>query len=102
MRPSGDDPTKPVLIVTAVNTEQRPIEIARAGIVVGTDMVIWHPPRQVGLPARLEDGQSVDVDLSADWIELTRLSTRQDPIGVAVEDSDGRVYKALWSQADDD
>ena len=53
-----------------------------------------------GTYARLSDGESVEVPLMPEWIELTQLAMPSgDPFGVAVEAASGAVYK---SQPDPD
>jgi hypothetical protein len=88
--------------VHAYDAEQRPVEIRRAGLVAANGMVMWHghpyPPQ---LPARLGDGESVFIELSAEWLDLINASTGQQFVRGAVEDAGGNIHMSepgppLW------
>src|SRR5450755_4578887 len=52
-------------------------------------------PDWPGLPARLADGERVEVPLAPDWLALPQAAMPQAAIvGLAVEDASGRAYKS--------
>lgn len=91
-RPNPDDPLASRYTITAVNLAVRPVEIGRVGVICGNGVGSWYGPPPANLPARLEDGQSVTVEISPDWIELVRDSLQQEIVGFAAEDSLGWRY----------
>jgi hypothetical protein len=92
MRVLAGPPTRPVLAIHAFNTEQRPVEVIRAGVIVANGTLIWHGPETPELPARLGDGESVEIRLPDEWIELVRASTGHDVVQLAVMDAGGQLY----------
>ena len=85
-------PNRPVLAIHAFNSERRPVEVVRAGVIVANGATIWHGPETPELPARLADGESVEIRLPDDWIELIRASSGHDVVQLAVMDAGGKLY----------
>jgi hypothetical protein len=93
-RPTAGDPLKSRYTITAVNMAVRPVEIARVGVIGTGGLCVWYGPQPRNLPAHLEDGQSVTVEVEEEWINLVRDSTQQEIIGFAAEDSLGFAYRS--------
>lgn len=93
MRP-GADPSKPVLTVRAYNSKKRPVQVTRAGVVLRSGIIMWQGPSTPGLPARLDDGDSIEVPLAPEWLELTQAAMRQEIVGLAVEDASGTPHRS--------
>jgi hypothetical protein len=92
--PDPTDMTKAIYSITAVNKAIRPVEVKKVGVVVATGFCVFHWPEPANLPARLEDGQSVTVEIEERWLDLVRDSTRQEIIGLAVMDSHEEIYQS--------
>ena len=86
------DPTKAALMVRAYNSGQRPVHVIRAGVVLQSGIIVWHGPTTPRLPAGLADGESIEIPLTPDWLDLVRASMRQDIVGFAVEDASRTPY----------
>ncbi len=93
MRHKGGDVTHPVRVVTAVNTQRRPIEIARVGAVLASGVQVWRPTAD-DLPARLGDGESVELELPDNWLDLVGGSLQSEIVAYSVADSNGAVYES--------
>jgi hypothetical protein len=92
MRVLAGPPTRPVLAIHAFNSERRPVEIVRAGVIAANGSVVWHGPETPELPARLGDGESIEIRLPDEWIELVRASTGQEALQLAVMGAGGKIY----------
>lgn len=85
------DPPYAVLAIHAYNSGRRPVEIVRAGLKLVNGMGVWHGPETAELPALLGDGQSVEIRLPPDWIDLVTASAGE-PERLAVTDAGGTIY----------
>jgi hypothetical protein len=101
MRVVPGDPPGPALAILAYNRERRPVQIVRAGIISESGMLVWHGPETPELPATLGDGESVEVRLPNDWIQLVTASTGGQISGFAVMDAGRTVYRSDPPAGDD-
>jgi hypothetical protein len=92
VRPHPEDPKEPLFRLTATNAAVRPVEIAKAGVVMDNGFIVFHGPYTPNLPAHLEDGQSVSVMFDQLWIDMVQATTSQEIAGLAVRDSTGQHY----------
>jgi hypothetical protein len=85
---------RPVFGVYAYNSESRPVQVVRAGLVGLNGVPIWHgAPHPPQLPALLGVGESVFIPFLDAWLTQVRMSMPHvEYMGVAVEDAGGRVY----------
>ena len=84
------------MMIVATNCSPRPIEIRRVGILGDQEVGVWYGPQPAHLPARLEQDQSVLVEIveGEDWVNLVLDSTQQKRIvAFMAEDSYGHEYR---------
>lgn len=91
-KPDPSDPRHPLFRIRAANVGQRPVEIVAAGVVMTNGFSVFHGPETAGLPAWLNDGQSVTVILEKEWLEMAEAMTDQKIAGLAVRDSTGNMH----------
>lgn len=89
----AEDRLEPVHMVRVVNTKTRPVEILRVGVKKANGTGVWQPPAPP-LPVRLEDGQSAEIELHAEWLLLQAQAVPSDIVGYAAEDSNHQVYES--------
>lgn len=92
VKPDLSDPRLPLFRLRAANAGQRPVEIVAAGVVMANGFSVFHGPETAGLPAWLNDGQSVTVILEKEWLEMVEAMTDQKIAGLAVRDSTDNLY----------